>query len=260
MNEFEPLYMTLRSADGENDETVEVTGPRVVRFAVGSHTRRSSVWRVWSNNKSSDVYVAVRNIAGVQKFSLHESGQWHMAYNTPEAAEQWGGKADRFMDTWSRPDHGITGWTKALAVKVPHGSLSDLPDEPADDAVLWLPEAPEGKAAVVGIAVVAANQGWVEMRGRPVAAYRLVNGEAVVLVYEIEDMTDAIRTSLADAMTEIPIAPDQVASISDWMSEAVAPRTGIFGHDADDVRVVWDVRIDKIAINRRPQEPPDPSR
>jgi hypothetical protein len=245
-----PLYLTVKLPGGE-PERHEVTGPPgVIRFAVGSHTQRSSIWRVWSDKNHSDVYVGVRNFAGLQKFSLHESGRWHHAF-ADDAAARDNGFASRFLDTWEKPDNGPVGWTKALAVKVPHGSLSDLPRE-ADDDVIWLPEAPEGCVAVVGIAVVAADRGGAEFRGVPVAAYRLANGNAVVLMYETESITQDHRKALIDALSKIP--DDAAAELRTWArtAEADAPRIGIFGNDADMVRVIWDLRIDAVAASENP--------
>ena len=52
-----------------------------VRFAVGSRDgARSSLWRVWTGKNTSDVYVESRDVQGVMKFSLHESGDWHYGY------------------------------------------------------------------------------------------------------------------------------------------------------------------------------------
>jgi hypothetical protein len=238
-----PLFLTLASPDDEHSETVEVAGPRVIRFAIGTRTRRSRTWRVWSNARTSDVYVGVRNFAGFQKFSLHESGQWHHAFVNDDAARRQG-LMSRFLDTWDRPDNAPAGWTKALAVKVPGGSLSALPHVADDDDVLWLPDAPEGRVAVIGIGVVEPDRGWAEFRGRPVAAYRLANGNAVVLMYETEEITDDHRRTITDAASRIP--QDKANEIREWVrsADADAPRMGLFGNDADGVRVVWDLRID----------------
>ena len=172
-----PPYLTIQLPGGE-PQTHEVTGPPgVIRFAVGSHARRSSIWRVWSDSKRSDVYVGVRNFAGFQKFSLHESGQWHHAFVDADAA-QGQGFPSRYMDTWEKPENGPSGWTKALAVKVHSGSLS----EPDDDNVMWLPDAPGGCLAIIG------DRHWRD-RGQaelPVAAYRLANGNTVVVMHETE--------------------------------------------------------------------------
>lgn len=230
-------------------ETVrhEVTGPPgVVRFAVGTHTRRSSIWRVWSDKKRSDVYVGLRTFAGYQKYSLHESGSWHHAFVDDDAAQAHG-FGSRFIDSWDKPANAGAGWTKALAVKVLPGSLSDVPDEPDDDDVLWLPEPAHGRIAVIWIAVVEVDRGTAESRGVPVAAYRLANGNAVVVMYETEEMTDDLRRMLEDAARKIPI--EKADDVRAWLetAESDALRIGFFGSDADDVRVTWDLRIEKAA-------------
>lgn len=246
----DPLYLTLRTPDGK-DETVEVTGPPgVIRFAIGTHTRRSGIWRVWSDRGRSDVYAAVRTLAGLQKYSFHESGEWHHAFADDDDAARWAGTPTRFLDQWSRPKSAMAGWTRALAVKVPHGALSEVLNAPDDEGVLWLPEAPEGRLAVVGVAVVEVNRGWANLHALPVAAYRLANGNAVVLVYTTQEFPDEIRGALTEKLSNIPAPRGSTpAEVAERVNSAEAPRLSFFGNDADGMRVVWDLRVDGIIVN-----------
>ena len=251
-----PLSFTFQLPGGE-PETHEVTGPPgVIRFAVGTHTRRSSIWRVWTNRNTSDVYVGVRNVTGVQKYSFHESGRWHFAYSNNEAASRWAGSSNRFIEKWDRPDNAVVGWTRALAVKVPHGALSELPDEPEDDKVVWLPEPPDGRIAVVGIGVVEPNRGMANMRGIPVDAYRLANGHAVVVVYQMKEFTDEIRQWLSKKLTNMPAPYGQTAAdLADMTRNLEGLRMGLFGNDETGSRVVWDLAVNGITIDETPAAP-----
>jgi hypothetical protein len=64
-----------------------------IRLAVGDPDGpRSTVWRVWANRRSSDVYVAARVLGGVAKVSLHQSGRWRFAFTTEFDIKQAVGK------------------------------------------------------------------------------------------------------------------------------------------------------------------------
>ena len=112
---------TGQCADPAQPETHEVTGPPgVIRFALGTPARCSGVWRVWSGPRASDVYVGVRHYAEIQKYSLHETGKWHHAFQGRRHRGSILGLEPRFLETWERPTDAPAGWTLALAVRVPH--------------------------------------------------------------------------------------------------------------------------------------------
>ena len=52
-----------------------------IRFSVGPWNERySSVWRIWSNPGSDDVYLGVRALVQYLKISLHKSGKFRVAF------------------------------------------------------------------------------------------------------------------------------------------------------------------------------------
>lgn len=246
----EPLYLTYQLPDG-TEESHEVNGPPgVFRFAVGSHTRRSSVWRVWTNRSAADYYVGVRSITGVQKYSFHQSGQRHLAFSDAEKATHYTGAPDRFIEKWDRPDQAFAGWTRALAVRVPHGALSDVPGEADDDEVLWLLEAPEGRTAVIGIGVVEPNRGTVDLRGLPVAGFRLASVDAVIALYMTEPFTDETRQRITDKLSHLPFPDGASATDMAVMDErAEGLRVGLFGSNDQGSRFVWDLPVRTITVN-----------
>jgi hypothetical protein len=236
------MWLTIVDPQGQQHQE-QVSGPGGrIRFAVGSHTKRSTVWRVWANKNKGDVYVAARVIAGIQKFSLHESGDWRYQWVSRDASEQWGGDSGRILDRWERPE-GIEGWTRALTIWVPYGHLSDTPDEAPDDEILWLPEPQPGRKVRISIAVVAPNQGGIEIQGLPVAAVRLSTGEAVVVLYWQDRMPENPDPAIVEALRHVRLSAEQVANLL----SAKAPRMGVFGWDQRGTRVVWDLRLDGIS-------------
>jgi hypothetical protein len=249
----EPLYLTFH-LPGHEPETHEVTGPPgVIRFAVGTPARCSGVWRVWSGRRASDVYVGVRHYTEIQKYSLHETGRWHHAFKDDDTAARYSNLETRFLEKWERPTDAPAGWTLALAVKVPSGSLSDIANPADDDDVLWLPDAPEGRIAVIGIGVVEPDRGTVNVRGLPVAAYRLANGNAVVVMYEQEELTDVVRRNLSAKLSKVPVPRGRdAAEVVEWFETANAPRISLFGNDANGIRFVWDLKVDAATANEAP--------
>ena len=100
------------------------------RFAVGSPDGpRSSTWVVFTGKKTSDWYAATRVIAGVEKFSFHESGSWQHSIVSQQAHNYVADGQSRHMDIWPRPPEFVPGWTRALGIRIPTNGLRVLPGE-----------------------------------------------------------------------------------------------------------------------------------
>jgi hypothetical protein len=251
----EPLWLTLFDAEGR-PHTEQVTGPPgIIRVGIGSHTHGSSVWRIWTPRRpgQSEVYAHPRNLGGIQKFSLHSSGDWHHGWHTRDVAEQFTGSPKQHIDRWKRDDLPVThGWVKALTIWVPHGGLSDMPDEPHDHRVLWLPEAPAGRMAGIHVAIVSPNEGVPSIGALPVDAFRLGSGDAVIVLYSTTPIPDGLFESLAAKMSMPGVTAEQAEAIR----AAPAPRVGVFGSDGHGQRVVYECRVEVIRRNTN-QPPPD---
>jgi hypothetical protein len=120
-----PPSVTFEIEDGKGKrEQHQLPGPGgTVRVASGRPGRRSGVWRIWANPSTSDIYIAARPIAGVEKVSLHQTGDWRVQWVIDREpgrrmAEQTG---SRILDQWQRPPESAPGWTKGLSIWVPDG-------------------------------------------------------------------------------------------------------------------------------------------
>ena len=103
MASFEPVTLKLWDDDG-NQHDVPLPGPGgTIRVVVGEPGKRSSVWRIWANKNTFDVYVAVRAIAGVQKWSLHETGDWRYQFIDDEKVAKFSDRDSRVIDHWEKP-------------------------------------------------------------------------------------------------------------------------------------------------------------
>jgi hypothetical protein len=109
---------------------------------------RSQLWRVWTGDRTSDVYVGARPIAGDIRVSLHESGRWRLAFTAthqkrPEALI--GPDEDRARSKWARPAEFAPGLTRAFAIEIPSTELrAPTRPDPLRKPALWIPAPPHG--------------------------------------------------------------------------------------------------------------------
>lgn len=199
----EPLRLVVIGPDGNPVEDV-LPGPgRIVRVSIGQEGKRASVWNIWANRTQPDVYVAARTVAGVQKFSLHASGDWRQQWVSTEHAMEHTGSPNRVIDQWTRPTEAPAGWGKGLTIMVPYGHLQDMSDDHQRKPVIWLPEPGEGRIAGIHIAVVKPDQGVLDNPGaRPVTGFSLSNGDGVVVLYSQAPLVDAVVDTIRDGVTK----------------------------------------------------------
>jgi hypothetical protein len=115
---------------------------QIVRFGVSGQTGfRAETWKCWTSHgagKRQDVYVACRRLGNALKLSLHESGRWHMAFDSQQFSqmfEEANAPPDRFMGKWEKPAPLITGLTLACRIHIPWyaATIPDLSlDSPLD--------------------------------------------------------------------------------------------------------------------------------
>jgi hypothetical protein len=238
------VYLTVAaSSTGENPRaTSALPGPGgVFRFAVGEPGRRSGVWRLWAGKAKGDVYFAGRSIAGVQKFSLHESGDWRQQWVNEAQAMKYGGTDDRIVDQWPRPAAIDADWTRGLTVRFLRGELSEVDDSSMKPGeVTWIPEPEQGYAFAVIIFVVTPNGGYFRIPAgvMPITGFSLATGQAVFVVGVRQELPDEVRARLDAARSE-------GLSITDPMvfehEERDGRRLTIHGHDELGNRILWDL-------------------
>ena len=111
----------LMSAKDTEQSPIEVDA---FRIWVGSDSIRwTSIWRIWTGNTTSDVYIAPSRLGGVQKLSLHGSGVCQVSLTQ----EYWEklvaeGKEEgprRATPRWRRPETPKDGATLAVLLRFP---------------------------------------------------------------------------------------------------------------------------------------------
>jgi hypothetical protein len=238
----------LADERGEQIGAFHLTGSGgQIRVGVGRPGHRSGVWRIWANKGKSDVYVAARSIAGIQKFSFHESGDWRHQWVTPEQAEKFTAGRNRVMDRWPRPPDGPGGWTKALSIWVPKEDVQRIEDDDqGSEGVMWTPEPPDGFAVGIHVVVAKTDLGSVRVSGaRPLGGFPLASAEVVLVLIALAEVDDEQRQRIeqfrAEALAKVPV---------EGLAAAKAPRVSLFGFDDQGNRIVWNLAARPEAAGR----------
>lgn len=188
-SEVQPTFLTYGLEDGTEHTVPVATVKDGLRVAIGGVNRRSSVWR--ATTWKDEVYLTAGGLGQALKFSLHSSGIWRLAYLSAEHAERYGATGlpeysndPRLLDRWEAPEPD-NGWMHALTVIVPHGHLSDMPEEVENPKkpILLLPEADPGELVALHFAVVRPDEGTITTQGMGlVAAFQLNKTRALVVL------------------------------------------------------------------------------
>lgn len=232
------MYVTFSDNNGKSfDVPVDSVGG-VVRFAIGEPGLRSSVWRVWAGKNSSDVYIAAREAAGVQKFSLHESGRWRYAYTAQAVGKQIPEDMDRAIDKWDRRDFDEAGRLPAVAIEARAKDLCVVPNDDAPTTVRWIAPEPEGSYTSIQISIIRPDTGFrFPIGGVLIDGIRLANDWFVWIVA-------ATETGHAEKWAGLEEIRDRAVAANPKVREVEAPRLVIFGnHDETGIRLVYDMTV-----------------
>jgi hypothetical protein len=259
------MFLRVTLPDGTYEDLVlEQADPRrPIRLAVGEPRRRSSIWRVWANRNNADVYIAARVFGGIQKFSLHASGDWRYQWTSTQYATEFGAD-NRIIDQWTRPADRAHGHTTGLSIWVPHGHLDDVEDDGEDgleDDVFFVPEAPEGHLAGMHVTVSAPDRQEIQMRRVvPLAGFVLAPNpvhpvtpgvvEAVLTFYSQRERTAADEQMIGNALGR---ANQQLRADGSSLEALAEPhgagvRVGLFAQNDAGLRSVYEISARKISI------------
>jgi hypothetical protein len=148
---------------------MQVSRKAGIRFGVRDGDRRSATWVVTPKKRSTgknDVYVSCRELDGTIHISLHESGRWHVAYDTERAT-----KGELFDEPLDAKDCYFLNWNKpantqafvvGCRILVPHRAATVI-DANVNKRVFWVQPAQEGNAIVFMVAIAEQeprSDGW----------------------------------------------------------------------------------------------------
>ncbi len=171
-----------------------------IRFGISDGAgHRSATWKCWAPKGTGkhDIYLACRALGGALKTSLHESGEWHIAYlhqfYEDKVREEDKDNKGRFIEKWQRPKEISPGVTLAFRVVTPWSAIKTPFDESKFKRIHWIPNAIENKATEIDVLISNPGVpiiGWPgkrSMKTKLVNSMQLDSGETVWVVHwEIE--------------------------------------------------------------------------
>lgn len=169
-----------------------------VRNAEGCH---AATWKCWTPPGKDDVYLTCRELGAALKTSLHQSGNWHVAYFQDffegRVPEEHRTERGRFIDQWSRPNPIAPGVTLAFRIITPWSSVTSQCDMPTSITVV--PPPTDGRAIEFDVFLVDSTTpvtgcpGKSKMNTRLVGSYALPSGTSVWIIWWEVDMPN-LRT------------------------------------------------------------------
>jgi hypothetical protein len=153
---------------------------------------RAATWRCWSPHGKEDVYLSCRELGSVFKTSLHESGQWHVAYDnnffTRNVREEDKSEKGRFITKWAAPQPIAPGVQLAFRIITSCSSVCTPYTNVAN--IIQLPKPAEGTALEIDILIVEPTvklipewPGKDNMNTSLVGSFQLPSGRTVWIVY-----------------------------------------------------------------------------
>lgn len=229
-----------------------------LRFAVGEPAGpRSSVWRVWMNDRRDDVYISARALASDIKVSLHPEF-WYFGFtqhHTDRGSSVLPAGADRKMEIWDRPAEFGAGWTRAFAIIVPASEVVEAPTAYTGSEAVWFSKPADGEAVhfTVLISKPDAARG---RRGYPNAdgfgsstefltRLDMTTGEQLWILAHVAPLTDWETEGLEKAHASLDKHSCQKLAARAASDPTFSPRLLVFGDSSDGARQFFDVALDE---------------
>jgi hypothetical protein len=174
-----------------------------IRFGVGSTgSLHSTRWKLWTETSggNSEIYLACRALGGELKASMHQSGNWHIAFSESTYKNKVEGAVlsltNRFTDKWPRPPEIAEGTTLAFRIVTPETAVSSNSEVKNCKKVKWVTSPPQTKAIEIYIVITRPYAKLPEWPGKNsmgtelIGSFQLNNGNTVWAVSKIIDSPD----------------------------------------------------------------------
>ena len=173
--------------------------------AVGSPDNpRSSVWRLWVQD--DEVYFGPLSMVSSLKVSLHNSGDWRIAWVKPP--QKLGKNSSRIIKKWTRPDTS-SGLTHCVAVYVPPVLVPKpfAQKSISDRRIIWMPPSLH-KATILFVGIAGRGTDLDPARfalDRLVGKRKKGNGETVFIVAHERDYSETLKEYITKHISETKI-------------------------------------------------------
>jgi hypothetical protein len=171
-----------------------------IRFGLKNNlNKRSSIWKCWTNvgTGESSVYITNRAIGKALKASLHQTGLWHIAFDShflkKEVIEESRLASDRFVDKWLKPPEIGAGCTLALRIIIPDDAVTIPISDKDPQSTVWITAPPTGKAIEIVLLFTAPRSnvsGWPghnSMGTQLLGSFQIENGYRLWIVHYVID-------------------------------------------------------------------------
>lgn len=218
----------------------------IKRFGVtDSNGHRSATWICWTPGVGkSDVYLGCRELGGILKASLHQSGSWQVGYSK----ESWNQKEEclperqttRHIEIWPRPSDIAPGFTLAYRIITPATAVNVIQDPPdPQKPIVWI-SCPPGKAVEIDIVITAPTvkvSNWPGKNGKNtnfVDFFVLSSRETIWIVSHVIDMPSHAP------ILKRQVTPRFVKGKGPQDIKDKSLRALVFGREPDGSRVIYD--------------------
>lgn len=181
-----------------------------IRFGVGiTGGVHASTWSVIYNETAkgkSEIYLANRKLGGELKASMHDSGQWHIAFSNEMFEKRVKGVIPnldkRFIDTWPKPPEVETGLVLAFKIVTPWVAVNSTNPVKKSTKVHWINPPPDDKCVTTYILISTPSARIADWPGKNqgtslVHSIVMRNNEVLWIVTDITDCPDLSKSGPA---------------------------------------------------------------
>lgn len=220
-----------------------------IRFGIGNNeSLHSATWKLWTETSggNSEVYLACRSLGGELKASMHQSGNWHIAFSEGTYQKKVAGAVpsldSRFTDRWPQPPDIAEGVTLSFRIVTPATAVSSDTKVKNPNKLVWIPTPIEKKAIEVYVIITTPQAKISEWPGKDsmgtdlIGSFKLNNGNtvwAVSKVIESPNFSQLVKGTghLFKGKTKSDLKnTDNIRGL-------------VFGDNPDGSRVIYDVDV-----------------
>ena len=212
-----------------------------IRFGItDDNGHMAATWSISNPKTKSDIYVSCRELNGMIKTSLHESGSWHAGYSKEATEKYFEAKENKYIEIWEKPQPITPGVTLALRIVTPYSAITK-PVGNISKEFTWIPNCATGYATEIDLIITTENtnlNGWPgknSMGTQLIGTIQLANGEKAWLVYWTIPMPDFTKLS------SIKMKLLKNKTTDDLKTESL--RAIIFGDKSDGSRTIYDLAV-----------------